>query len=670
MKSKELRRIANTIRSLSIDAIQKANSGHPGLPMGMADVASVLFSEFLSFNPEDPNWLNRDRFVLSGGHGSMLLYSLLHLYGYDLSIEDIKEFRQWGSKTPGHPEYRHTPGVETTTGPLGQGFANAVGLSIASSHIAELVNTKKNKIIDNHTYVFVGDGDMEEGISHEVASLAGHLGLDKLIVFYDYNNITIDGNLNLSSDDDVKKRFEAYGWEVISVDGHNYKNIRKSIEFAIGVEAKPTLIICNTIIGYGSPNKAGTSNVHGSPLGKEEIKLTKKNLGISLEEFFVDDKVYKLTTSVVDKNKESYDGWYKRFEEFNKKKKKKSKLLNQILNKEFEESIFNLNNFEFPESIATRSASLLVLNRIFDKIPSLIGGSADLTPSNKTKTKDVEVFTKEEREGRYIHFGIREHGMAGIMNGIAEFSGLIPYSGTFMVFSDYFRPSLRMAALMKLQSIFVLTHDSIGLGEDGPTHQPIEQLASLRLIPNVVNFRPMDAHETVIGWKVALKRHDGPTNLFLSRQNLPTYIRKRGAFANADKAERGGYVLTQDSGFQIILIASGSEVEIAVNAKKKLNAKGIKVRVVSMPSLELFEKQSTVYKNSVLYPKCKLRIAIEAGHPSSWIKYVGEQGRIIGIAHFGASAPYSVLYKQYGITEENIVKNAVEMIRKYRRVNK
>ncbi len=664
MKTKELRKIANTIRGLSIDAIQKANSGHPGLPMGMADVATVLFSEFLRFNPKAPNWLNRDRFVLSGGHGSMLLYSLLHLYGYDLSLDDLKEFRQWGSKTPGHPEYSHTPGVETTTGPLGQGFANAIGLSIASNHMAKQINTKKNSIVNNYTYVFVGDGDMEEGISHEVASLAGHLGLDKMIAFYDYNNITIDGSLNLSSDDDARKRFEAYGWKVISIDGHKYKEIRKAIKLAQETKDKPVMIICHTIIGFGSPNKAGTSGVHGSPLGKEEILLTKKNLGISTEEFFVGDKVYKLTSEIVSKNLEEYDIWTKNFKKFIEKGNKKSKLLNQILSKKYNESIFDLSNFEFPDSIATRSASLTVLNKIFNKIPSLIGGSADLTPSNKTKTKDVAVFSKDNKEGRYIHYGIREHGMAGIMNGIAEFAGFIPYGGTFMVFSDYFRPSLRMAALMKIQSIFVLTHDSIGLGEDGPTHQPIEQLASLRLIPNVVNFRPMDAHETVVGWKVAINRHDGPTNLFLSRQNLPIYTRKRGAFASAEKAEKGGYILTQDRGFQIILIASGSEVEIAVNAKKILNSKGIKVRVVSMPSQELFEQQSNIYKNSVIYPKCKLRIAIEAGHTSSWCRYVGEEGRVIGINHFGASAPYSVLYKEFGLTAENIVKNALEMIRK------
>jgi len=664
MKTKELRLIANTIRGLAIDAIRKANSGHPGLPMGMADVASVLFSEYLRFNPKDPSWINRDRFVLSGGHGSMLLYSLLHLYGYELTLDDLKEFRQWESKTPGHPEYKLTAGIETTTGPLGQGFANGVGMSIASSHLAKLIKSKKSSILENYTYVFVGDGDMEEGISHEVASLAGHLKLDNLVVFYDYNKITIDGSLDISSSDDIKKRFESYGWDVIIIDGHKYKEIRSAIEFSRNKKDKPTLIVAQTIIGYGSPNMAGTSEVHGSPLSEDEIILTKENLGIPTDKFFVSKDVYRLTKEVNKKNKKIYKNWLEEFDKFKTTNKKKAKLLTKIVNKEFDENIFDLNNFNFPESIATRSASLIVLNGIFDKIPSIIGGSADLTPSNKTKTKNVQVYSKDNRKGKYIHYGIREHGMAGIMNGIALFSGLIPYSGTFMVFSDYLRPSLRMSALMKLQSIFVFSHDSIGVGEDGPTHQPIEQLASLRLIPNVVNFRPMDAYETIIGWKVAIKRNDGPTNLFLTRQNLPVYLRRRGAFASALKAEKGGYILTQDKDYQIILIASGSEVEIAVDAKKILNAKGIKVRVVSMPSQELFNQQSKVYQNSVLHPKCKLRIAIEAGNTTSWYKYVGDEGRIIGIDSFGASAPYKILYEKLGINASNVVKNAVQMIKK------
>ena len=670
MKNKDLKLIANTIRALSIDAIQKANSGHPGLPMGMADVASVLFSEYLRFNPDDTQWLNRDRFVLSGGHGSMLLYSLLHLYGFDLSLEEIKNFRQWGSKTPGHPEYKHTPGVETTTGPLGQGLANSVGMAIAESRLSRLTrynsksNTKKSKLIDHYTYVFAGDGDMEEGISHEVCSLAGHLGLDKLIVFYDYNNITIDGKLALSSNDDVRKRFEAYGWEVLEIDGHNYKNIKNGIDKALSIEGKPKLIVTHTVIGYGSPNKADTSGVHGSPLGIDEIKLTKENLGLPLKEFYVPKEVYGLTKHVVAKNKKEYDKWNSQYEEFSKKHKKKYKLLDKILNKKYNPGIFNWENYQFPEKIATRSASLIVLEKIFNAIPSMIGGSADLTPSNKTKTKNAVDFTKNNRKGDYIHYGIREHGMASIMNGIALYAGFIPYGGTFLVFSDYMRPAIRMAALMGIQTVFVFTHDSIGLGEDGPTHQPVEQISSLRLIPGLVNFRPMDAAETVIGWKIAVERKDGPVSLILSRQNLPVYLRKRGAFAYASKAENGAYILTQDKNYQVILIASGSEVEIAVEAKKVLNSKGVKVRVVSMPSQELFESQSRAYKNSILPPRFKNRIAIEAGSTSSWMKYVGVPEQVIGLNHFGASAPFEELYKQYGITVDNVVKTALGIIKK------
>ncbi len=670
MKNKELKLIANTVRGLSIDAIQKANSGHPGLPMGMADVATVLFSEYLNFNPDDTHWINRDRFILSGGHGSMLLYSLLHLFGYDLSLDDIKDFRQWGSKTPGHPEYKHTPGIETTTGPLGQGLANGVGMAIAESHLSSLTGYKlkpkgkKSKLIDHYTYVFAGDGDMEEGISHEVCSLAGHLGLGKLIVFYDYNNITIDGKLSLSSNDNVRKRFEAYGWEVLDIDGHDYKSIKKGIDDALLIKDKPKIIITHTIIGYGSPNKAGTSGVHGSPLGLDEIKLTKENLGLPLKDFYVSKEVCKLTNTIVRKNKGVYAKWNTLYDNFVKKHKKKSRLLDEIINKEYDPGIFDWKRYDFPESIATRSASLIVLEKIFDSIPSLIGGSADLTPSNKTKTKNAVDFTKDSRKGKYIHYGIREHGMASIMNGIALYSGFIPYGGTFLVFSDYMRPAIRMAALMGIQTIFVFTHDSIGLGEDGPTHQPVEQISSLRLIPGLVNFRPMDAAETVIGWKVAVERKQGPTSLILSRQNLPVYLRKRGAFADASKAEKGGYVLTQDKNYQVILIASGSEVEIAVNAKKILNEKGIKVRVVSMPSQELFDLQTRAYQNSVLPVRFKSRIAIEAGSTATWLKYTGDNGRVIGLNHFGASAPYRELYEKYDITETHIVKTALEMIKK------
>ena len=667
MKNKKLRKIANTIRTLSIDAIEKAKSGHPGLPLGMADVAAVLFAEFMNFNPDDPQWINRDRFVLSGGHGSMLLYSVLHLFGYDVTLDDIKEFRQLCSKTPGHPEYGLTPGVETTTGPLGQGLGNAVGMAIGEAHLSALVNKKKNRfapVIDHYTYVFAGDGDMEEGISHEVCSLAGHLKLNKLIVFYDYNNITIDGELSLSSSDDVQKRFEAYGWQVLSMDGHDYKDIKRVIALARESEDKPVLIITRTIIGYGSPHKAGTSAVHGSPLGEEEVLLTKEALNMPLEEFYVLPEVYEYTAEAVAKKKAYYEEWKENFERFAAGGGKKYKLLTKMLNKEYDESIFDLNGFEFGSEVATRAASLQVLERIFDHVPSLLGGSADLTPSNKTKPSMAEDFTATNRKGRYIHYGIREHGMAAIMNGLALYGGIIPYGGTFAVFSDYLRPALRMAALMKIQSVFVFTHDSIGLGEDGPTHQPVEHLTALRVIPGNIVFRPMDAAETVVGWQLALESKNNPFCLMLSRQKLPVYLRKRGAFANAIKARNGAYVLTQDTNFRVILMASGSEVSIAVEAKKLLNGRGYKVRVVSMPSMELFEKQDDTYKNLIFPAKVKIRIAIEAGHPASWYKYIGESGKIIGISSFGASAPYQQLYKKFNLTADHVVRIATELLEK------
>ncbi len=656
MKNNELKAIANTIRGLSIDAIQKANSGHPGLPLGMADVASVLFSKYMKFNPDSPDWMGRDRFVLSGGHGSMLLYSLLHLFGYDVSIEDIKNFRQWGSKTPGHPEYGHTSGVETTTGPLGQGFANSVGMAIGQLHLQEIIDKKHNSLFDNRIYVFLGDGDLEEGISHEVASLAGHLKLDKLIVFYDSNDITIDGKLGLSCSDDAINRFKSYGWNTLEIDGHDYDSIDKGIESALNCTDKPTILITKTVIGYGSPNKAGTSSVHGSPLGEEELLLTKANLGISEEKFFVSKDVYDLTSSVVNKNKDYFLSWNEKFEAF--KKSDDYELFKKITNKNFDTKLLDLNNFDFPDSIATRAASAMVLNKMFDKTPSLIGGSADLTPSNNTKAKGVVPFSAEDRKGRYLHYGIREHGMAGIMNGLALYNGFVPFGGTFLVFSDYMRPSIRMAALMKLQSIFIFTHDSIGLGEDGPTHQPVEQIASLRLIPNVINFRPMDANETVVAWKVAMENHTSPTNIILSRQKLPVIK----GLASAENATKGAYVLTEDSDYKVILMASGSEVQTVLEAKEALNKRGIKVRVVSIPSMELFDKQSEAYRNSVIDSNCSARVAVEAAKPDSWYKYVGEKGIVIGVNHFGASAPYEKLYQEFGITSENIVEKALTLV--------
>ena len=663
MKRAEYRDIANNIRTLSMDAIQKANSGHPGLPLGMADVATVLFNDYLKFNPEKPDWINRDRFVLSGGHGSMLLYSLLHMYGYDVSMEDIKSFRQWGSKTPGHPEYLHTPGVETTTGPLGQGIANGVGLAIGETHLASQINSKNYKIINHRTYVFAGDGDLMEGISHEACSLAGHLKLNKLILFYDQNNITIDGNIDLSCGDNVKMRFESYGWYVQEIDGHNYKDISKAIKKALKQKKKPSIIVCKTTIGYGSPNKAGTSGVHGSPLGKEEVKLTKQNLDVSLDDFYVSERVKELCSEAIEAKRLKYDRWERKFENFKKFDRQKYDIAEVLLNKSINTGILKYGSFKFPVNIATRAASEIVLNKIFDKIPNLIGGSADLTPSNNTKPKECEIYNAKNHRGRYLHYGIREHAMASVMNGLAVYGGLIPYGGTFLVFSDYMRPAIRMAALMKIQTIFVFTHDSIGLGEDGPTHQPIEHLSSLSLIPNVVNFRPMDANETIAGWKTALKRTDGPTNLILSRQNLPVYKRGKGGLSSVAGAEKGAYVIMEDPDYEVIIIASGSEVEIAIDAKALLNEKGIKVRLISMPSKEIFEMQSEQYKKKILPENKMNRIAIEAGVTDLWWKYTGDKGRVIGIDKFGASAPYKTLYEKYGLTSAMVVKSVTDMLK-------
>lgn len=660
----QYRQISNTIRSLSIDAIQKANSGHPGLPLGMADVATVLFNDYIKINPLKTDWISRDRFVLSGGHGSMLLYSLMHLYGYDVTMDDIRQFRQSGSKTAGHPEFGHIKGIETTTGPLGQGLANAVGLAIAETHMAARINTEKFKIINNRTYVFAGDGDLMEGISHEVCSLAGHLKLNKLIVFYDQNHITIDGSTELSCSDDIVKRFESYHWNVFEIEGHDFKQIDKAIKKARKSKNKPNLIVCKTTIGFGSPNKAGTSHVHGSPLGAEEVKLTKENLGISAEEFFVPQEVYEICNTSVSQKLLKFDRWERKINIFQNKDKEKFDLLMALTNKVIPESLFSNSKFKFPKSIATRSTSEIVLNSIFNSIPNLFGGSADLTPSNNTKPKDCKVYNQKNRDGRYMHYGIREHAMEGLMNGISLYSGLIPYSGTFMVFSDYLKPSLRLAAMMKLQLINVFTHDSIGLGEDGPTHQPIEHLASLSLIPNVVNFRPMDAYETITAWKVALKRKDGPTNLILSRQNLPVYKRGIGALKSNSGAEKGGYTILEDLGFEVVIVASGSEVEIAIDTKAILNEKGIKVRVVSMPSKELFRSQSAKYHNEIIPQNIKLKVSVEAGITAGWNEFIGLDGLKFGIDEFGASGPYKELYKKYGLTADNISKQILKILKK------
>ena len=654
-----IKSVALSIRSLSMDAVQAANSGHPGLPLGMADVAAVLWSDFLKFNPKNPDWIDRDRFVLSGGHGSMLLYSLLHIFGYDLALEEIKNFRQWHSKTPGHPEHRETPGVETTTGPLGQGLANAVGMAIAESSLASRFNKKAYPIINHHCYVMAGDGDLQEGISHEAASLAGHLKLGKLILLYDDNNITIDGKTDLSFSEDVLKRFEAYGWHVQQIDGHDLHAIHEALQSAKLENIKPSIIACKTIIGYGSPNRAGTSKAHGEPLGNDEVILTKKALGLPINKtFYIDPKAYQHAKTIIDLGKEQEHHWIELYTNYQSKYKSLSKKLNTMMAGDIAPSAHRIPEFNSDTPQATRASSGVILNHLSVKIPALIGGSADLTPSNKTFPKTETAYSALNRSGRYIHYGVREHAMTAIMNGLALHGGIIPYAGTFFVFTDYMRPAMRMAALMGLQCIYVLTHDSIGLGEDGPTHQPIAHLASLRAMPNMQVLRPMDANETIIAWRLALEHKTGPTCLVLTRQKLPVYNRALLNLAPAKKAERGGYILTEDKGFTVIIIASGSEVEIALEAKSQLNALKYNVRVVSMMSTELFDMQSTTYQNRILPKRIKKRVAIEAGVRLGWDRYIGPKGRFIGLDHFGASAPYKKLYQAFGLTA-NAVTQAV-----------
>ena len=659
MNKDHLKKIANTVRGLSIDAIQKANSGHPGLPLGMADVAAVLFNEALQFNPANPSWFNRDRFVLSGGHGSMLLYSLLHLYGYKVSMDDLKEFRQWGSITPGHPEYRDTPGVETTTGPLGQGLANAVGMALGEALLASKYKDANGSVIDHYTYAMAGDGDLEEGVSHEACSFAGHNKLSKLIVFYDSNNITIDGNTNLSFSEDITERFISYSWDVQQVNGHDYDEIKHAIDKAKQSDT-PSIIICHTIIGFGSPNKAGSEESHGAPLGKEEVLLTKKQLGIPADEFYVSKEVYEITRQMLAKGEKLEKEWQHRFDNFLSFNPEKGKELKTRLNGLLPE--FELPEFEPGGSIASRSASAKVIEKIVDHIPSLIGGSADLSPSNKTKVKSQQSCSANEMNCNYIHYGVREFGMGAIMNGLALYGGFIPYGGTFFIFSDYMRSAIRMSALMDLKVIYVFTHDSIGLGEDGPTHQPIEQLSSLRAIPKLTTFRPADANETAVGWRIALN-NNGPTALVLSRQNLKTIEYQQGN-NSIGSADSGGYIVNGDDEYDIIIIATGSELGIALDAKKLLNDKNIKVRVVSMPSQEIFDKQTEAYKNMILPPDSRVRLAVEAGSTQSWYKYVGIDGDVIGMDSFGASAPAEVLFEKFGFTAENVAAKAVALLDK------
>jgi transketolase len=652
----------NTIRILSVEAIQKANSGHPGLPLGCAPIAHLLYSKVMKHNPNNPNWLNRDRFVLSAGHGSSMLYSVLHLSGYEVSIEDIKNFRQYGSITPGHPEYGLTKGVETTTGPLGQGFANAVGMALVQHYLAAKYNKPNFNIIDNYIYVIAGDGDMMEGITHEAAAFAGHNKLNHLIVFYDNNKITIDGSTSLAMSENVENRFLAYGWKVLHVkDANNLQELNDAVNKAKEVSNAPVLIIVDTTIGYGSPNKQGKSIVHGSPLGKEELALTKANLGWNYtEEFYVPDEVYSLYENVKIKGMQLNSDWDNLFEKYSKAYPKEAS--------EFTASVNGTEPIDIPEftdyniSMATRVASGKILDYLAQNIPNLIGGSADLTPSNNTKPANSNAFSPDNFTGRYIHFGIREHAMGAILNGMVLYGGVIAYGGTFLVFSDYMRPAIRIAALSHINPIFVFTHDSIGLGEDGPTHQPIEHLAALRAIPNSYLFRPADANETVYAWRFALQNNKAPVSFALSRQNIKLIDRNK--YADAKGTLKGAYVVKKSADIpDLLLISSGSEVNLCLEAAEKLEKTGIKVNVVSMPCTQLFDKQSAKYQSSVLPKQCEARLAVEAGVRQGWDKYIGNKGDMISIETFGASAPYEILYKEYGITVDDIVSKAKKLLK-------
>lgn len=654
--------LANAIRALSMDAVQKANSGHPGAPMGMADIAEVLWRSHLKHNPNNPKWADRDRFILSNGHGSMLLYSLLHLSGYDLSIDDLKNFRQLHSRTPGHPEYGYAPGVETTTGPLGQGITNAVGMAIAEKAMAEQFNQPGHDIVDHYTYAFMGDGCLMEGISHEACSLAGTLQLGKLIAFWDDNGISIDGHVEGWFTDDTVKRFEAYGWHVIpAVDGHSPEAINAAIEAAKAETGKPTLICCRTIIGYGSPNKSGSHDCHGSPLGNDEIAAARAFLKWDHAPFVIPADI-AAEWNGQEKGAALEADWAAKFAAY--------EAAHPALAAEFKrrtagdlpanwaaDSAKIIENLQAnPAKIATRKASQNALEAFGKLLPEFMGGSADLAPSNLTMWSGSKSLTNDDASGNYIHYGVREFGMSAIMNGIALHGGFIPYGATFLMFMEYARNALRMAALMKQRSIFVYTHDSIGLGEDGPTHQPVEQIASLRLTPNMSTWRPCDQVESAIAWKHAIERTDGPTSLIFSRQNLAQMDRTAQQLADTAK---GGYVLKDCAGTpELILIATGSEVELAVAAYEQLTAKGRAVRVVSLPCTDVFDAQSAEYKESVLPAAVTKRVAIEAGIADYWYKYVGFGGKIIGMRSFGESAPAELLFKEFGFTVENVVATA------------
>lgn len=658
--------LANAIRALSMDAVQQANSGHPGMPMGMADIAEVLWNDFLKHNPSNPSWMNRDRFIVSNGHGSMLLYSLLHLSGYDLPLDELKNFRQLHSKTPGHPENYLTPGVETTTGPLGQGIANAVGMALGESILASRFNKPDYKIIDHYTYAFMGDGCMMEGISHEVCSLAGTFGLGKLIAFWDDNKISIDGHTDEWFTDNTPERFRAYQWHVIEdVDGHNSDAIKQAIIAAQKITDKPSLICCKTIIGYGAPNAQGGEKCHGAPLGEDEITLAKKSLNWPHAPFEVPQDVYQ-AWDAVEKGQAAENEWTKLLSAYQTAYPELAQQLQTINKKELPDNWDEVTQ-DFieqcqskQEKLATRKASQVCLNAYAPMLPALIGGSADLTGSNLTNWSGSKKITKEDYTGNYIHFGVREFGMTAIANGLALYSGLIPYVGTFLTFTDYARNAVRMAALMQIQNILVYTHDSIGLGEDGPTHQPIEQIAMLRATPNLHVWRPCDMTETAVAWKHAIETKQTPSALLLSRQGLRHESRTKDQVADIAK---GGYIVHEPSkSLDLIFIATGSEVHLAVDAAKELEEQDIFARVVSMPCVEVFDNQTTIYKESVLPDVVTKRLAIEAGTSQPWYKYVGLQGRIIGIDRFGESAPAVEIFKELGFTVDNIKKQALALL--------
>jgi transketolase len=656
MKSLE-QRCVNTIRTLSMDGVQKANSGHPGMPMGMADVAFVLWTEFLKHDPSQPQWLNRDRFILSAGHGSMLLYSLLHLTGYDLSLEELKNFRQWGSKTPGHPEVGLTPGVEMTTGPLGQGFATGVGMAIAALHLGAKVNTASHKVIDHKVYAIVSDGDLMEGVSQEAASIAGHLKLNNLIYFYDDNGITIDGSTELAFTEDVQARFRAYGWATFEVNGHDRNAIRQAIIQAHDINDRPVLIACKTKIGFGSPAKEGTSEVHGAPLGADEITRTKEFFELPDEPFWIDSEVLSYFRKCVQKGQVYHTEWQDSLAAFKVTAPERYNTLQASLKGRQSVDIDALLPVfpENPKGLATRKSSSMILDAVAPHIPGIMGGSADLGASNLTEFKGSEAFTAENRAGNYLNYGIREHAMGSIMNGLSLHGSVKPFGGTFLIFSDYCRPAIRLAAIMHQPVVYVFTHDSIGLGEDGPTHQPIEQLAALRAIPNTLVIRPADGNETAAAWKVALTHSDGPVLLALTRQNLPEIARTDKNPASL--LEKGAYILADapEGQPEAIIIATGSEVSTGYQAWQRLTEAGKQVRLVSMPSWELFRLQSIEYRDIVLPPSVKNRVSIEAGTSMGWHQWVGDEGRIISLDRFGESAPYQKLFAEFGFTADAII---------------